>query len=334
MSPRMRRSAGRRLGVVLVAAAVLLSGCGVRLDDPPPQVPSPGPGEILRQGAALEAADLQALAESAGADAGPDGAAGDLASDLAHIAADAATHLDDLGGVWTPPPRPTATTDDQPEPSDEPGDEPTGGDPTPSDPATAEDVLAALESSSADARAADPAADADLATLLASISINRALWAAELRTDLGLPTGADGSADPAAADLGIPASLPASAAPVGRTLDALGYTQEIIAARAEGTARTGAAAAAITLREMAEDVAVATGVDGTDADPRAAAYAVDLEDLQATRTGLIAELLPGWLTAVPDADPAVRAPLIALATQAAFLGQDPDARVATYPGLG
>ncbi|WP_163542565.1 hypothetical protein [Occultella kanbiaonis] len=328
MHTSVRRSQGRLLGALLVSGALLLGGCGVRLDGPPPEVPSPEPGEILRQEAALETAEILALAEAAGAEAQASGATGDAPGDLAHIASDASAHLTDLGGVWTAPPRPSAT--DGPDSGDE-ATEPT---PTPSGPVTGEDVLDALEGSTAADRAADPDADADLATLLASIAINRALWAAELRADLGLPGGPDSSTDPATADLDIPDPLPASAAPVVRTLDALGYTQEVIAARADSSERDEAAAAAVTLRDMAEDVAVAAGIDGTDADPRVAAYSIDTADLQGARATLIAELLPGWLAQVPDAETAVRAPLIALATQAAFLGQDPDLRIATYPGLG
>jgi hypothetical protein len=323
-----RRSPGRRLGALLVSGALLLGGCGVRLDGPPPQVPSPEPGEILRQEAALETAEILALAEAAGADAQASGATGDEPGDLAHIASDATTHLTDLGGVWTAPPRPSAT--DGPDS----GEEPTEPGPTPSGPVTGEDVLDALERSTAADRAADPDADADLATLLASIAINRALWAADLRADLGLADGPDGTSDPATAEIAIPDTLPASAAPVVRTLDALGYTQEVIAARGEEAERGEAAGAAVTLRDMAEDAAIAAGIDGTDADPRAAVYSIDTEDLQGARVALIAELLPGWLAQVPDTEGADRAPLIALATQAALLSQDPDLRVATYPGLG
>ncbi|QOR72088.1 hypothetical protein IM660_07575 [Ruania alkalisoli] len=304
-SGRRRRTS--RLTLWLTAVLVLLSGCAIRLDGPPDPVPSPDAAEQVRQHAAIASAQLAELADATSAPGE------EIAALLAGIGTTAQAQLDALGGVWRAPARP-----DDPSPSVPGLDVP--GDTRPAD------VLSALVDSAAAARdaVALPAVDEDLAALLSGIVLQREAAASALAEMLDVDPGL---ADP---EPRLPTTLTEAAAGLCRTLDALAYAGETIAARSTGDARARAAAQAISDRDLAEQIAVAAGLDGTSDDPREVSYAVG--DLQADMTSWRADLVPGWLAQIPAADPADRMGLLDHARAAARVAP-PDPSQA-FPGQG
>lgn len=216
----------RRLGAVLLAVVgVLLAGCGVRLDTPPPQVPAPDAAEQVRQDAARAAGDLHALARSARTAAGDDAA---LTEVLITVESAAAEHHAALGGVWEPWPGAGPEATDHPGPDAVPAAPPTAEDAGP------QDVLALLEDSAAAAHAGALTHAGDLGRLLASVAISRSVHAEDLAGVLG----------------GRAQTLPAEALPVpepgaidpetSRDVDAARYAFEVIAARSSGDERAAA----------------------------------------------------------------------------------------------
>jgi hypothetical protein len=281
-----------------------LTGCGVRLDTPPPALPSPGADETARQGAAERATAVAALAQEAATDA----AGADVAV-LDRIASDARAHADALGGVWAPPD--WATTAGMPTPTPSPTSGPgetappvaptSTAQPAPADPSDrtgppaapgAADVARALAASAertcADAVAVEPA---DLASLLASICLAQRRGATALGDavpDLaGTPGAEERAAALAAADL--------DALALSRALDAAGFALEVAAARSAGATRDDLVERAEDHRTTAELLLEAAGVLSTDEDPRRAAY--DLEDGRAEPADVESGVLAAWSAA-------------------------------------
>src|SRR5690606_32679112 len=89
--PDRHRSRRALLGIATTVLA--LSGCGLRLDTPPPQAPMPDEAESLRQDAAAATARLLGTTERT------DGA-GPASEVLTRITRDAEAQLAALGGVW------------------------------------------------------------------------------------------------------------------------------------------------------------------------------------------------------------------------------------------
>ncbi|SED85417.1 hypothetical protein [Ruania alba] len=300
----------RLLVGVLTTALVLLTGaCSVRLDTPPAPIPSPEQSERIRQASALATAELAELARSITAEDA------DLTALLEDVAGDAQVQLEALGGVWEPPPRPAET-----DAAETPGSNADG-------PGTAEDVLTALTASSEAAREAiaSPDVGSDLAALLAAIVLNRDGSASRLADQLGV-------ADPVpAAEPRTPATLGASATGLCRTLDALGYAGELLAARSSGNAQDRAARTAAQMRDLAEQVAIAAGIDDSGTDPREASYAVGAgTDLEETVEAWRGDLVTGWLAQLAPADAADRAGILEHARAAAR--HAPEAVTAPLPG--
>ncbi len=270
-------------------------------------MPSPDAAEQVRQDAAIASAQL---AELAGLASAPDEETSAL---VAGIGTSAQAQLEALGGVWRAPARP-----ETPSPSVPGLDVP--------DDARPADVLTALVDSAATAReaVAEPAVDGDLAALLSGIVVQREAAAATLAEMLDLDPGL---ADPAPQ---MPATVTEAAAGLCRTLDALAYAGETIAARSTGDARARAAAQAISDRDLAEQVAVAAGLDGTSDDPREVSYAVGA--LQADMAAWRADLMPGWLAQIPSADPEDRLGLLDHARAAARVA--PPDLSQPFPGQG
>jgi hypothetical protein len=274
--------------VAALIVAVLTAGCGVRLESPPPDLPSPDAAEAARQGAASRAQAVALLAEAAvpAADA-------EVAGALGRVAADARTHVEELGGVWAPPAWATAT----------PGPTPSGGAGTPSSTppqgASAADVVADLAASAeitcADALAAGPA---DLAALLASMCLAQTGAAQDLAAAARLaapatPTALAPADDPGALPEALLHEVGAApgAAALGRALDAAGFALEVTAARTPGTQRGELADLAEAHRIEGRAVLAAAGVLGGTDDPRRAAY--DLPDGMDTDPDAVVAVVEG-----------------------------------------
>lgn len=292
----------RRLLVVLAVLATTMgvAGCGsVRLEEPPAAAPTADADEQLRQQAAEDTETLLHLASAADA---PDD---EVAALLAAVAEDATTQLDALGGVWEPPGRPVGRLLQ-------------AGD--------AADVLAMLSTSAVAARDGAVTTSGDLARTLAAIAVARTVRAAQLTTATG---GEVESVDPA-----LPPTLEAdSAADLIRTLDAIGWLWEAIAARSGDDERAEAAATARAWRTSAAGVAAIAGVADTPEDPRQVSYAVDTSDLPVAVATLRADLVGRWLAQLGTSTGDVRALVVDQAVAAALdagLGA-PGAEIAALP---
>ncbi|PYF99894.1 protein of unknown function [Georgenia satyanarayanai] len=257
--------ARRALGAALLAA-LTLTGCGVRIETPPPVVPTADAVEQARQGAALAAAELR----DAAAVATDDG--GDLEQVLAAVEAASAEHHEALGAVWEPWPGAGPEATAYPE-------DPTTPEAAP--PATPQQVLDLLEESAAAAREDALDHDGELGQLLAAVAISRT-W---LAVDLARALSVEAERLPAAPQ---PAPAPGTVDPrTSRSVDAARYAFEVVAARSSGAQRDAAVARAEQLglvagavapeddeREVAYDV---SDVAGTERPERALAGAAELD---------------------------------------------------------
>ena len=251
---RVGRRFAARASSAAALAALLLAGCGLRLETPDPEPLVPDALEVVRADTAAAAEGLRAMAAEADAAAAPE-----VAPVLARVAALSRAHLDALGGIYVPfpdvtPPAPTATA-------------------APAPPASADDVLAALVESAAEARSdADAVADGPMARLLASVSVARSLLADALATAL------DTAAGPTVVFV-VPETLPEGvtaqqAAVLVQSEDAAALAWEVTAARSVDADRDLAAARAVIHRDRAQAWAEASGVAGSGADPRRSSYAL------------------------------------------------------------
>ncbi|ACQ80743.1 hypothetical protein Bcav_2493 [Beutenbergia cavernae DSM 12333] len=277
-------SARARAVVAVIGTSCLtlaLGACGVRVDTPPPAIPSPGTEEVARQAAAETAGTI---ADLAAAVPDPDEALGLL---LADVVAASAEHVEALGGVWEAPPRPTTS--------------PASPEPTPTAPAgsSPEDVLAALVAGAEEARTQALAVDdGDLTTLLASILLWRTVAAHDVADLLGSDAAAELTGGLDRTSLGL-TSFPGGTDLV-RAVDAAAYAYEVLAARAEGDVVATWAGRGRELRDTAEAVALGSGLAGTAGDPREAAYDVaalaEVEPLAAV-TAVENDLIMTWVAA-------------------------------------
>lgn len=291
------------------ALLALLTACSLRLDTPPSETPTPGPTQSAREDLAGGTAELAAQARSAAA-----GASDTVAQELAAIAEASEAHLEALGGLWTPPPRPGT-----PSPSA------AGSSGAASDTASPQDVVETLADMTAtDDLLTEPAWPAETATLIASITVYRHGALLRLRHDLGQA----GGEPPEVPDL--PEHLDGQADELCRTLDGLGYAYEVRAARTGGQQREQALTRARHYRGAAQRVAEAAGVSHTNSDPRRVSYDLN-DDLAETIVTWQAELLPAWLALIDPADPEVRTVLLAHAQQAA--ARIPLSADTAFPGL-
>lgn len=156
MDPRAATAASRRRrrAVALAAlATILLGGCGLRLETPPPSEPDPDALEIVRRTAV---ADALFVAEQAdGAVVTLAGKRPRLVTELERVAEDSREQAEQLGGSYVSGLDPEGPTG-SPEPSE--------------DPVSPEDVVVALVDASGRSRiAAGSTDDGPLARLLASI---------------------------------------------------------------------------------------------------------------------------------------------------------------------
>lgn len=290
--PTPRRGVARRRAAVVAALALALSGCGLRLETPPPQEPSPDAAEQVRARTVDAALDLEAAAGSAASSA--DEA---TAAVLDDVAAFSAEHVDALGGVYDSGlPRPTQSATSTTAPT-----------------VTPHDVLDALRAAAGSALTdADAAPDGGTARLLAAIGTARDELAARLASALGEPAdgGATATTAPAPTSSGTASAQPdptatgtAPALPAGMTDEAAralvlahdqaGYGFEVVAAKLADDARAAARASGVRHRAAATAWAERAAIADTDRDPRRTAYALPggLDD--PTAAGALAASLEG-----------------------------------------
>lgn len=161
-APVLRRR--YRAAVAGVLAAALLSGCGLRLETPPPAEPVPDSVEIVRRTAVSDALYVAEQAEAAVR--ALDGRRARLTSELERVAEQSREQAEELGGVYDSELEPEGTDGTTPEAS-------------PSEaPVEAQDVADALVDASGRSRtAAGNTTDGPLARLLASVGAAQAVSA-------------------------------------------------------------------------------------------------------------------------------------------------------------
>lgn len=311
-SIRHRRRRIRAMVAGAATTALLLSGCGLRMETPDPTEPVPDAAESLRAGAVDQALQLAEAAEQAAA--GQDDP--DTAALLGRVQEAAGLHAAQLGGVYdsgldigeqAPTPSATATAT--------------------AEPADTTRVLTLLYTAADTARAeAVNAVDPELARLLASITAAREQQIAQLTAALGEgapprpePAGSDAdpepTAEPSATQGGTadPTPVDTSGIRPGRDTrlaltaaeDQAGYGYEVAAARLSGDERTSARDRATEHRARAEAWAQVAGVSGTADDPRRVSYTLgsDLDSAEAVRdfcVGLEQQLADSYADAVLD----------------------------------
>ncbi len=336
------RVRGRGVVAVVLAlvAALVLSGCGLRLETDPPGEPVPDTTEAARRLAVDDA-----LALSAAATAAAPGAPEPVATALTRIADFSTQHVAALGGVYDSGLDAPAGTD--------PADTSTAG-ATAAQPVAPADVLVLLAASAGDAtRDADVVPGGPLARLLASVATARAQSLAELAVALGVevPQIAPSPAETAptastatAASTDAPGTDPtggldaATLAGLVTAEDQVGYGLEVVAAQLSGAERATAVAAAARHRDAAQAWAMAAGLAGTAADPRRTSYAVPTGVVDPTVATTLARTLHTTLAdtyaaAVAQAPAGRRTPLVTALRSAVLDAQLWGATAVAFPGL-
>lgn len=312
-------------GVGSTVLLATLAGCGLRLEAPPPELPSPDAAEVARQGAAARAEALADLASDTAAGL-PDAV---VAAALDRVADDAAAHAAALGGVWSPPTWAEPTPDDS---------TPDAADVTPAIPDAGTVLDAVLNGAVLTCADAVVSADPDLAVLLASICLAQEDAGRDLAAAIAVETppvrpaptsdGGDSAAE-ALGDVGAALGL-------ARALDAAGYALEVAAARTTGADREVLAARAAGHRADAQALVAAAGALGTTNDPRRAAY--DLDAVRSSNAAALAaavetDVLAAWAAAFGDAPLEARAAVLDEMATAHAAGQGWGAPSSAFPGL-
>ncbi len=331
---RDRRGRGVVAVVLALVAALMLSGCGLRLETDPPGEPTPDAAEAARRLAVDDALGLSAAATAAAP-----GAPEPVAAALTRLADFSTQHVTALGGVYD-------SGLDTPPDTDPAGTSTTGA--ATALPVAAADVLVLLATSAGNAtRDADAVAGGPLARLLASVATARAQSLAELAVALGVevppvvPTPAETAptespetpaTDPAG---GLDA---ATLAGLVTAEDQVGYGLEVVAAQLSGAERTTAVAAAARHRDAAQAWAVAAGLAGTTTDPRRTSYALPAGVVDVTVATTLARTLHTTLAdtyaaAVAQAPAGRRTPLVTALRSAVLDAQSWGATAVAFPGL-
>ena len=235
---RHRRSASWRLLLAAMAVSILLGGCDLRRETPPPAPRSPDAVELARQGAAVDSRDLSELVKAA-----LPATAADLRPALTTIGAHASAQLAQLGGVYVDPAATPTSTGTSARPSASRTATPTALAPAA--------LVARLDQSYATTRTAALAAtDGKLARLLASLSADRIIQARELAGLASLPL-------PPLTTSAVPSTLPSglatsAAVDLVAAEDEAGYAWEVSAALRTGTERARAASRSVPVRRAAD----------------------------------------------------------------------------------
>ncbi|WP_125775212.1 DUF4439 domain-containing protein [Antribacter gilvus] len=357
--PAGRSRRGPSVAALLVVVALLLGGCGLRLESPPPTEPDPDAGELVRRTAV---ADALLVRDQADALASTGSLPPETVAELDRVSGAADAQVTQLGGVYDSGL------------SDVLGESTVSPSATPSPVPAPADVVATLVSAAGrSSTAADTTEDGPLARLLASVSASHTVSAARLAPLVGVPAAtvpAPVVPSPAPADGEEPATTTTSAATTGGATpstsansvttpsdaattppgglsadnlsaivlaeDAAGYALELRAAREDDAAvRDGMARRAALHRDRAQDWAVLAGTSGTEQDPREVAYLVPGADL--TGPGLVQELEDGlatdYATLVGVAEPGTRGILVDLLIDSAVTSTAWGAAPAAFPGL-
>lgn len=338
---RTRRRSG--LTALALTCAIILSGCGLRLETPPPTEPVPDAAEVVRRTAV---ADALLVAEQAETAAAADGVRPDVVAELTVISEVAILQAEQLGGEYD-----SGLGDIV---ADRSGASPSASMPE----QTPRAVVTSLRDAATRTRAAaDQVQLGPLGRLLGSISASQTQYAGSLAQLTGakgpevpstrIPEPAEPGAEPidaeeAAATQASDAEQPA-AVPTGLSAedlsalilaeDTAGYALEVRAAREEGTVRTRAYERAQLHRGRAQAWALVAGTDGTDQDPRRVAYEVPGTPTAALAQELEADLAQNYATLVGVAEPGTRAILVSLLTEATLAGAEWGAPAVPFPGL-
>ncbi|WP_413450623.1 hypothetical protein AA0Y32_03160 [Georgenia phoenicis] len=292
-----------RLGAALLVA-LTLTGCGVRLETPPPEVPTADAVEQARQDAALVAAQLRDAPGAASTDA-------DVQEVLEVVGSASAEHAEALGGVWEP--WPGAGPDATAYPQDPATPEPTAT-------ASPEEVLDLLEEGAATAREDALTHDGELGRLLASVAISRT-W---LATDLARALGTEAERLPAEP---LPAPEPGTVDPAtSRAVDAARYAFEVVAARSSGAQREAAV-------ERAEQLARVAGAVAPEEDERDVAYDVSGATSERALAGAAELDVVGAYVALLGTPAADREAVLSAASYAAGQARSWDTALPALPGL-
>ena len=320
-----------RRGVVAIVtslALLVVAGCGLRLETPPPTEPVPDAQETLRRVAVEGALLVGDLADAAAAtSSGLDQAALDA---LTSTSTSADEHVTQLGGVYD---------SGLPEP-DQDGDAPTSGAtdaPTGPTTATPAEVIDALATSATALRGtADQSEDGAFARLVASVAASQDASARQVAATTGtaLP---DSLVTPAG--LLVPEAAPSglSATDLSTIIeaeDAAGYAFELRAALADGELRDAALGRAVLHRARAEAWAQAAGTAGGPQDPRRVAYTVPPDvPTPELAAQLETSLAQSYAALTGEAGTGTRLPLVDLLVEANLAAIGWGAPVSAFPGL-
>ncbi|ACZ30238.1 hypothetical protein Xcel_1207 [Xylanimonas cellulosilytica DSM 15894] len=343
--PRRRARTGLVSSIVMVLLVGVLSGCGVRLETPPPTEPVPDALEQVRRTAVADALGVAELATTAQR---ADGLAEPVIAELARVAADAHAHADALGGEYDSglglvdpdldlPPSPSAV------PAADPAD-----------------VVSALSDAAGRSRtAASTTSSGDLARLIASVGAAQSVSAARLATladvpappavvpQMPVPGAASEEPAPTASPTDVATTSPGGEVPVlpsGLTAsdfralvlaeDGARYALEVRAARTSGDERARLLALSRVHGDRAQAWAELGSVAGTAQDPRRVAYVLprDVDDAALVRT-VQTGLATDYATLVGTTAPSTRALVVELLVEAAHTLDAWGAAPATFPGL-
>jgi hypothetical protein len=343
--PRARTRSRSALTALALTCAIILSGCGVRLESPPPTEPVPDAVEVVRRTAV---ADALLVADQAAAAAVAEGVRSDVAAELTAIAEATTLQAEQLGGEYDSGLGDIVTERSDASPSATTPEQTPGA------------VLTSLGDAATRTRAAaDQAQSGPLGRLLGSVSAAQARYARDLAglidergpelpsTQIPEPPedgaepseGEEASAAPASATeelAAVPTGLSAEElATLVLAEDTAAYALEVRAAQADGEVRSRAYDRSRVHRARAQAWALLAGVDGTDQDPRRVAYAVPGPE---TATPDLArdveeDLTQNYATLVGVAEPGTRGVLVALMTDTTLAAAQWGAPATPFPGL-
>ncbi|GII99395.1 hypothetical protein Slu03_17730 [Sediminihabitans luteus] len=321
--------------VSVTLAAVLglvLAGCGVRVDTPPPTEPSPDAQELVRSAAVTDALTVGATARAAAASLADEGGedADAVVPLLEQIADFSDQHVVQLGGVYDSG-LPDAPEQPDPEATLAVSDGTVTEKPAP----TTADVLEALTGASARTRAsAIGAEDGGLARLLASVSTSQVLSAERLATVSGVDLPETKvPAEPEVTTTAPPGAAAGDLATLVESEDAAGYAYEVAAARSEGTTRSRSLALAAAHRERAQLLAEAAGIDGSATDPRRVAYALPEGAVADVAQEVELDLATGYASMAGTVLGEGRTPVLDLLTASQRAATTWGAPLVAFPGM-
>lgn len=264
---------------MVVLLALVLSGCGARLETPPPTEPTPDALEVARRAAASDVLAILEVAAQAEDQLDDDDPSAPI---IAEILAGGTEHLEQLGGEYDSGLDPTDDSITQTTPSDQSSTAVAA--PDGESAAPLEELVDRLAQAYLRTRGAlESAPDPGLARLMASIATAQLTSAQALATsaELELPEiTLPGTPNmPSEAPIGISSS---DLAPLVLAEDGAGYAFEVLAAHLSEAQRVAALARASVHRTRGENAAEAAQIARTLQDPRRAAYDLPVDGTDET----------------------------------------------------